>query len=187
MLVWTWTQHRYKDGLSRYGISIITMRWPWERLIFMMGILLLVMPQSHQTTSPYDFHHPYDFLPVRLSEASVGILRIGAVPVVTSGYGPRTAWHGCILMVWLNNSQDSMGTRCDVHTGIVRGPHGNLQCFSYPTGPVRDPQGYRTAHLRTRKGIDTTIIGKNPARASYLAVRGPYGPLTGCSRAVYDF
>ena len=55
------------------------------------------------------------------------------------------------------------------------------------TGPVRDPQGWRTAPLRTRKGIDPTIIGKNPARASYLAVRGPYGPLrpphglfTGC-------
>ena len=86
-------------------------------------------------------------------------------------------------MVWLNNSLDSTGTPCDARTGIVRAPHGNLQCFfiSYGacTGPVRDPQGCRMAPLRTRKGIDTTIIGKNPARASYLTVRGPYGPHTG--------
>ena len=93
--------------------------------------------------------------------------------MVASGYGSHTAWHGCILMVWLNNSQDSTGSPCDVRTGIVRAPYGNLQCFSYPTGPVRDPQGCRTAPLRARKGIDTAIIGKNSARASYLAVRGP--------------
>ena len=72
----------------------------------------------------------------------------------------------------------------------ARASHGNLQRFSYPTGPMRDPQGCRTTPLRTRKGIDTARIGKNPARASYLAVRGPYGTLraphglfTGCSRS----
>ena len=52
------------------------------------------------------------------------------------------------------------------------------------TMPVRDPQGCRTWPLRTRKGIDTIIIGKYPARASYLAVRGPlrspHGLFTGC-------
>ena len=66
---------------------------------------------------------------------------VGAVLVVTSGYGPRTAWQGCILMVWLNNSHDSTGTPCGARTGIVRAPYGNFQCFSYPTGPVQDPQG----------------------------------------------
>ena len=54
------------------------------------------------------------------------------------------------------------------------------------TGPVRDPQGRRrTTSLRTRKGIDTARIDKNPARASYLAVWGPYGPLTVPARAVH--
>ena len=53
------------------------------------------------------------------------------------------------------------------------------------TGPVRDPQGCRTAALRTRKAINTTRIGKTPARASYLALRGPYGPLTGPAGAVH--
>ena len=46
------------------------------------------------------------------------------------------------------------------------------------TGPVSDPQGCRTVPLRTHKGIHTTRIGKNPIRASYLAVRDPHGPPT---------
>ena len=52
-------------------------------------------------------------------------------------------------------------------------------------GPVRDPQGCRTAPLQARKGIDTTTIDKNPAWASNLAVQGPYGPFTVPARAVY--
>ena len=59
---------------------------------------------------------------------------------------------------------------------------GCPQCYGIRSGPVLDPEGRRT----TREGIDTTRICKNPARASYVAVRGPYGPRTGCSRAVYD-
>ena len=43
------------------------------------------------------------------------------------------------------------------------------------TGPVRDSQWCRTVLLRTRRGIDTTRICKNPARASYVAVRAPCG------------
>ena len=34
-----------------------------------------LMPQSHPTTGPVRFYHPYDFLRVRPSEAPVGILR----------------------------------------------------------------------------------------------------------------
>ena len=62
------------------------------------------------------------------------------------------------------------------------------------TGPVRDPQGCRTAPLRTCKGIDTTRIGKNPARASYFAVRGrtgpvrgPHGLFTGCLKSLNPY
>ena len=105
--------------------------------------------------------------------------------MVASGYGPRTAWHGCTLIVWSNNSQDSTGIPSHARTGIVRALHGHLQCFSYRTGPVWDTQGCRTTPLRTRKWIDTSRIGKNPARASYLAEQGPYGPLTTPARAVH--
>ena len=48
------------------------------------------------------------------------------------------------------------------------------------TGPVRDPQGRRMTPFRTRKVIDTARIDKNPARASYLAVRSPHGLFMGC-------
>ena len=47
------------------------------------------------------------------------------------------------------------------------------------------PQGCRTAPLRARKGIDTTRICQNPARASYLVERGPCGPRTDPARTVH--
>ena len=78
-------------------------------------------------------------------------------------------------MFWLNNSPDTTGTPCYVLTGIVRDPHGNIQCFSYHMGPVRVPC---VTH-------DTSRMGKIPAPASYLAARGPYGPLTVHARAVH--
>ena len=56
-----------------------------------------------------------------------------------------------------------------------------------PTGPVRDPQGCRTALLRTRKGIGTIIVDKNPTRASYLAVRSPHGLLTDCLQFINPY
>ena len=130
--------------------------------------------------------------------------------VVTSGYRPRTAplqthnasvtgilcrccSRGHIRLrapydltrlhtyVWLNNSQDSTGSPCDACMSTVRAPHGNLQCFPFPTGPVRDQQGCRTVPLRTRKGIDTTIIARNPARHRiwlYGPVRAVHGLFT---------
>ena len=80
----------------------------------------------------------------------------------------------------------------------MRGPYGHrtgpaqkssMFFISYGTrtGPVRDPQGCRTAALRTRKGIDTTRIGKTPARASYLAVRAPQGLFTGCLQSLNPY
>ena len=100
--------------------------------------------------------------------------------MVTSGCGPRTACRICILTIWLNNSQDSTGTPCGHRTGPARESSMFFISYGTRTGPVRDPQGCRTAPLWTCKGIDTTIIGKNPAQASYLAVRAPHGPRTGC-------
>ena len=107
--------------------------------------------------------------------------------MVTSGYGPHTAGHGCTLMVWSNNSQDSTLTLYDVCTGIVWAPHENLQCLSYPTGPYEARAGPHVS-------IDIIRICKNPAQASYVAVRGPYGTLTsphrlftGCLRSLNPY
>ena len=110
-----------------------------------------LMPQSHPTTGPARFLPPVRFLPVRPSDTSVGILR----QCCSRGHirlRPRTAWHGCtLIMVWLNDSQDSTGTPCDVRAGTVRAPQGNLQCFSYRTGSVRGGK-MRTAPHGARAG-----------------------------------
>ena len=85
--------------------------------------------------------------------------------MVTSGCGPHTVSHGCAFMVWSNNFRDSTWTLCDALTGVVQAPHGNLQCFSYPTGPVRGPCGTCKGAVRHRyrhKGIDTNRICKIP-------------------------
>ena len=105
--------------------------------------------------------------------------------MVTSGYGPRTARHGCILMVWLNNSQDSTGTPCDAHTGIVRAPHGNLQCFSYPTGPVRGPCGTRKGAVRRPYGHVRELTQAELAKIPHGHRIWPYRPLMVPARAVH--
>ena len=111
--------------------------------------------------------------------------------MVTLGYGPRTIYHDCTLMVWSNNSQDSMGTLCGAHTGIVQAPHGNLQCFSYPTGPVRGPCGTRKGAVRQPYGhvreLTQPELAKHPRGRRiwlYGARTGPLwalqGLFTGC-------
>ena len=99
--------------------------------------------------------------------------------MVTSGYGPmRLDTAAYLWFGWIIRSTPRVPVRCPYghRTGPAR---GSMFFISYRTrtGPVRDPQGCRTTPLWTRKGIDTTIIGKNPAWASYLAVRGRTGPL----------
>ena len=75
---------------------------------------------------------------------------------------------------------------CGQRTGPARESSMFFISHGTRTGPVRDPQGCRMAPLRKCKGIYTTVIGKNPARTSYLAARAPHGPRTGCSWAVYN-
>ena len=134
-----------------------------------------LMPQSHVTTGPVRFLSPVRFLPHKGRVKRPEEFYVGAVLVVTSGYGPRTAWHDCTLMVWSNNSRDSTGTPCDARAGIIRAPHGNLQCSSFPTGPARDPQGCRTASLRTRMGI---YNNQNWQKTRTGVVFGRTGPFT---------
>ena len=133
---------------------------------------------------PVRFLSPVRFLARKAEWSARRNFTVGAILVVTLGYGPRTIWHYCTLMVWSNNSQYSMGTPCGARTVPARKSSMFFISYGTRTGPVRDPQRCRTAALRRRKGIDTTRIGKTPARASYLAVRGPYGPLTGPAGAV---
>ena len=73
---------------------------------------------------------------------------------------------------------------CGHRTGPARESSMFFVSYGTHTGPVHDLQGCLTASLWIRKGIDTTIIGKNPAQASYLAVRGPYRLFTGCLQSL---
>ena len=146
---------------------------------------------SHiQPRAPCDFYHPHDFLPVRPSEAPVGILRrccsrghirLRAPCVLTRLY---TYTYG--LVDWFAGLYGyPLGCPYGHRTGPARESSFFLISYGTRTGLVRDPKGCRTTPLRTRKGIDTTRIGKNPTRASYLAIRGPYGSLTVPTRAVH--
>ena len=148
------------------------------------------MPQSHPTTGPYNSYHPYDFLPVRPSEAPAGIL-CGCCSHGHFRLRPHTAWHGCILVVWMNNSQDSTGTPCDAHTGIIWAPHGNLRCFSFPMGPIQGPcMIYKGAvqrpygHVRelTQPELAKIPHGHHiwPCRARTGSLQSLHGMFTGC-------
>ena len=86
--------------------------------------------------------------------------------MVTSGYGPRTVLHVYLWFGW-----------------IIRRSHGARAglCMTF-RGAVRRPYA-----LWTRREIDTTRIGKNPAWASSLAVRSPHGLFTGCLRSLNPY
>ena len=103
--------------------------------------------------------------------------------MVTSGYGPRTAWHGCTLMVWSNDSQDATGAPYDARTGTVRAPQGNLQCFSYPTGPVRGPCGTRKGAVRHPCGHVRELIQLKLTKIPHGCRIWPYGARTGPLRS----
>ena len=142
-----------------------------------------LMPQSHPTTGPVRFLSPVRFL-ARKAEWSArrnftSVLfpwshqATGPVRLDTSAY----LWFG-----WIIRRTPRVPRAMPVRSSYGPARESSMFFISYGTrtGPVRDPQGCRAAPLRTRKGIDTTVIDKNPARASYLAVRAPQGLFTGC-------
>ena len=158
-----------------------------------LPFMSLLMPQSHPTTGPIRFLSPVRFLAHKAEWSA----HRNFSPVLFSW------WHQATVPVQFDTGVHLWFDR------IIHGtPHGSCEMpvrASYrprtgisdvfhvlrnPYGPVWDPQGCRTAPLWTHKRIDTTRICKNPARASYSAVRGRMGPLrslhrlfTGCLRA----
>ena len=110
------------------------------------------MPQSHPTTVPVRFLTPVRFLARKAEWSTRRNFTPRVVIMVTSGYGPRTAWHGCTLMFWSNNSHDLHGPRAV---------------------PVR-------ASYRPRTGISNVLhILRDPYGARAGPARVPYGALTG--------
>ena len=132
---------------------------------------------SHiQPRAPYDFYHPYDFLPVRPSEAPVGILRRccsrSHVRLDTAVY----LWFGWIIRM----------TPRVPRAGIVRAPYGNLQCFSYPTGPVRGPCGTRKGAVRRPYGHARDLTQPELAKIPHGRRILPYGSRTGPVRFPHE-
>ena len=91
-----------------------------------------------------------------------------------------------------------MGTPCGAPTGIVRAPHGNLQCFSYPTGPVRGPCGTHKGAVRQPYGhvreLTQPELAKLPHgrriwqyRARTAPLRAPQGLFMGCLQSLNPY
>ena len=87
-------------------------------------------------------------------------------------------------MVWSNNFQYSTWNPCGARAGVARVPHGNLKCFSYPTGSVRGPCGTRKGaarrpygHVRELTQPEFAKIPQGHRMWPYVAVRRPTGPV----------
>ena len=140
------------------------------------------MPQSHPTTGPVRFLSHVRFLARKAEWSARRNFTSGLFSWSHQATGPvrlDTAvylWFGWIIRMtpWVPRAVPVRAS------GPVRESSTFFISYGTHTGPVQDPQGCRTAPLRTRKGIDTTRCGKHPARASYFAVRFPHGLFTGC-------
>ena len=78
-----------------------------------------------------------------------------------------------------------MGTPCGARTGIVRAPHENLQCFSYPTGPVRGPCGTRKGAVQQPYGHVRELTQPELAKLPHGRRIWRYGARTGPAGAVH--
>ena len=160
--------------------------WPWYQtrghshsLCFRSMLWLTwVMPQSHPTMAPVRFLSPVRFIArkaewsVRRNFASVlfswSHQATGPVRLDTAAY----LWFGWIIRrtPWV--------PPCDARTGIVRGPHGNLQCFSYPTGPVRGSCGTRKGAVQRPYGHIRELTQPELAKIPHGRRIWPYGACT---------
>ena len=148
------------------------------------------MPQSHPTTGPVRFLPPVRFLArkaewsARRNSTSVLFLwshqATGPVRLDTAVY----LWFGWIIRM----------TPRVPRAGIVRAPYGNLQCFSYPTGPVRGPCGPTRvpygALMDTQgnwhnQNWQKTLTGVVFCRTR--PVRFPHGMFTGCLKSLNPY
>ena len=140
------------------------------------------MPQSCPTTGPVRFLAPYDFLPVRPSEAHRNFT---LVLFLWSHQATAPIRLDTALHLWFDqiihrtpHGPHAMPTRASYgsHMGIcnvfhiLRAPRGTCK------GDVQHPYG----HLRELTQPEFAY-----PRASYVAVRGPYGPLTTSTQAVH--
>ena len=167
--------------------SMVIETWASIRQV---GLLSHVMPQSHPTTGPVRVLSPVRFLARKAEWSARRNFTSVLFPWSHQATGPvrlDTAvylWFGWIIRM-------TPRIPLAVRAGIVRAPYGNLQCFSYPTGPVRGPCGTRKGAVRRPYGhareLTQPELAKIPHRRRILPcgartgpVRFPYGLFTGC-------
>ena len=147
-----------------------------------------LMPQSHPTSGPVRFLSPVRFLVRKAEWSSRRNLTSVLFPWSHQATGPvRLDTAAYLWFGWIIRRTPRVPRAMPVRASYARESSIFFISYGTRTGQVRDPQGCLVAPLRIRKGIDTSIIGKNPARASYLTVRArmgpfrsPHGLFTGC-------
>ena len=142
------------------------------------------MPQSHPTTGPVRFLSPVRFLArkaewsARRNFASVlfpwSHQATGPVRLDTSAY----LWFG-----WIIRRTPRVPRAMPVRA--LTGPHGNIECFSYPMGPVRGPCVTRKGAVRRPYGHVMELTQPQLAKIPHGRRIWPYGALTVPARAVH--
>ena len=149
----------------------------------------LLMPQSHPTTGPVQFSSPVRFLARKSDWSACRNLTLVLFSWSHKATGPvrlDTAvylWFGWIIRK----------TPRVPRAMPVRAPYGNLQWFSYPTGPVRGPcvtrkvrRPYGHAKELTQPELAKIPHGRRilPYGARTGPLRSPHGLFTGCSKSL---
>ena len=133
---------------------------------------------SHiQPRTPYDFYHPYDFLPVRPSEAPVGFLRRCCSRShirLRAPYGlNRLSPNG--LVEWF----------AGLHGCPVRCPYGPRKGIFNVFHILRDPCGTHKGAARHSCGHVRELIQPKLTKFPHGRRIWPYGPLTVPAQAVH--
>ena len=139
------------------------------------------MPQSHPTTGPVRFLTPVRFL-ARKAEWSA---RRNFTPVLFSWSHQAMGPVRLDKTVHLWFDQIIIRTLHGARAGVVRAPHGNLRCSSYPTGSVRGPCGTHKAAVRRPYGHVRELTQPEFAKIPHGRRMWPYGPRAVPARVVH--
>ena len=155
--------------------------FPFQQFFRINGTSLLCL-SDNQPRAPYDFYHPYDFFPVRPSEAHIGILH----RCCSRGHIRLRAPYGltCLYTYGLVN------WFAGLHGFPMRCPYGHCMGLpressisSYPTGPVRGPCGTSKGAVRHSYGC-WELIQPEFTKIPHGRRIWRYGPLTVPARSV---
>ena len=158
-----------------------------------MASPILVMPQSHPTTGPVRFLSPVRFLARQAEWSARRNLTSVLFPWPHQAMGPvrldtsAILWFGWIICRTSRIPRAMpVQASCGPHTGIFNIFHILRDPYGARAWPARVPYGALTDtkgnwhHHNWQKSRTGVVFGRT------RPVRGPYGPRTGCSRAVHN-